>query len=302
MHNFFSLCPTSTEDTIIYTNMTFPILRQFLMLTSTKRIQCLLWHYRERYGQESNINLRWHIASLVYWIRRGFYEGCTHKICEWVVCKQFFLLILLPRCVSHPLITRDGLEAVAGVSEDKLVECHGHFRSASCINCGSAHHADDCKSSMLEKGEAPSCKSCGGLVKPDIVFFGEVMPNRFADLVHYDVASSDLVIVLGTSLLVAPVASIPDWVQSNCHRLLLNRERVGSFHDEKPSDVFLEGNCDDSVRKLCQLAGWEEELDQLFSATNPKWKDDSSLIECPFGEQLILLISTTLNGHKTRLT
>ena len=96
------------------------------------------------------------------------------------------------------------------------------------------------------------------------------MPNRFADLVHYDVASSDLVIVLGTSLLVAPVASIPDWVQSNCHRLLLNRERVGSFHDEKPSDVFLEGNCDDSVRKLCQLAGWGEELDQLFSATNPK--------------------------------
>lgn len=159
----------------------------------------------------------------------------------------------------------DGLEAVAGVNPDRMVECHGHFRNASCINCGTPHDAEDCKSSMLEKGEAPSCNSCGGLVKPTIVFFGEVMPNRFSDLVHFDVATSDLVVVLGTSLLVAPVANIPDWVKSDTHRLLINREMVGSFHGDKPTDVFLEGDCDESVRKLCQLVGWEEELDQLYA-------------------------------------
>mmetsp|Transcript_25405 Transcript_25405/g.54645 ORF Transcript_25405/g.54645 Transcript_25405/m.54645 type:complete len:376 (+) Transcript_25405:31-1158(+) len=164
----------------------------------------------------------------------------------------------------------DGLEAVAGVDPDRMVECHGHFRSASCINCGTAHEADDCKSSILEKGSAPTCNNCGSLVKPDIVFFGEVMPSRFSDLVHFDVASCDLVVVLGTSLLVAPVASIPDWVKSDVHRLLINREMVGSFHGDKPLDVFLEGDCDESVRKLCQLAGWEEELDQLYSDTHCK--------------------------------
>ena len=194
----------------------------------------------------------------------------------------------------------DGLEAVAGVDPDKLVECHGHFRDSSCTNCGMGHEADDCKSSMLDKGVAPTCNSCGGLVKPSIVFFGEVMPARFSELVHFDVASCDLVIVLGTSLLVAPVANIPDWVKSNTHRLLINREMVGSFDGQ--TDVFLEGDCDErcvlfinivivifvlsftyssndnvtpsfvptSVRKLCQLAGWEEEIENLYSDTHSK--------------------------------
>ncbi|KAL7554767.1 hypothetical protein ACHAWF_018304 [Thalassiosira exigua] len=164
----------------------------------------------------------------------------------------------------------DGLEAVSGVSPESLVECHGHFRSASCINCGMNHEADDCKRSMLGKGAAPSCGSCGALVKPDIVFFGEVMPNRFSELVHFDVASSDLVFVLGTSLMVAPVASVPDWVKSDVHRILMNREMVGSFHGRKPTDVFMEGECDASVRKLCQLVGWEDELDQIYLDTRSK--------------------------------
>ena len=101
----------------------------------------------------------------------------------------------------------DGLDAVAGVDPDKLVECHGHFRSASCIACQTKYDAELCQSSMVEKGEAPSCGTCGGVVKPDITFFGEVMPQRFAELIHDDVATTDFLIVLGTSLLVAPGSS-----------------------------------------------------------------------------------------------
>lgn len=98
---------------------------------------------------------------------------------------------------------------------------------------------------MVEQGEAPKCRTCGGWVKPTIVFFGEVMPNRFSQLVHYDVASCDLVIVLGTSLQVDPVASIPNWVKSDVHRLLINRDVVGSFCLDQPTDVFFKGDCDD---------------------------------------------------------
>lgn len=98
----------------------------------------------------------------------------------------------------------DGLDAVAGVSPDRLVECHGHFRSATCVACQTKHDIDLCKRSMVEKGEAPSCSVCGGIVKPDITFFGEVMPRRFAELIDSDCSSTDLTIVLGTSLMVAP--------------------------------------------------------------------------------------------------
>lgn len=159
----------------------------------------------------------------------------------------------------------DGLEAIAGVDPKQLVECHGHFRSASCIKCGAVHDADICKRSMIELGEAPKCKACDNLVKPDVVFFGEVMPTRFSDLIHSDVSACDLVIVLGTSLQVAPVANIPDWVKKDVPRLLINREKVGSFKGNYPTDVFMEGDCDESIQKLCQMAEWEKELNQIYS-------------------------------------
>ena len=158
----------------------------------------------------------------------------------------------------------DGLDAVAGVSPDRLVECHGHFRSATCVACQTKHDIDSCKSSMVEKGEAPSCGVCGGVVKPDITFFGEVMPQRFAELIDDDCSCTDLVIVLGTSLMVAPVASIPDWVPSRCTRLLINRDVVGTFQLKNKNDVIMQGDCDEGVRKLCQMIGWEAELDHIY--------------------------------------
>ena len=158
----------------------------------------------------------------------------------------------------------DGLEAVAGVNPDKLVECHGNFRSASCITCRSKFDANLCQTSMVEKGEAPYC-SCGGIVKPDITFFGEVMPQRFAELIHDDCDSTDLVVVLGTSLMVAPVANIPDWVPSGCTRLLVNRDVVGTFRSSNANDVILQGDCDEGIRELCRLIGCESELDLIFN-------------------------------------
>ena len=160
----------------------------------------------------------------------------------------------------------DGLDAVAGVSDERLVECHGHFRSSACIKCRTPYDAKECQNAMIELETAPTCNVCGGLVKPDIVFFGEVMPSRFADLVHYDVASTDLVIVLGSSLMVAPVCEIPNWVKSKTWRLLMNRDLVGTFG--KATDVFIEGDCDASVRQLCQMVGWEEELDAIYASTH----------------------------------
>lgn len=165
----------------------------------------------------------------------------------------------------------DGLEVLAGVDESKLVECHGHFRTASCINCGIPFNGSECKNIMLEKKIAPTCPKCSGLIKPDIVFFGESLPVRFGKLLHHDLNSADLLIVMGTSLQVTPVSLIPEMVASNCPRLLMNRELVGDFVptgvDGNYRDVFEEGDCDDSVIKLCKLLGWEDELMEMNSST-----------------------------------
>jgi NAD-dependent SIR2 family protein deacetylase len=164
----------------------------------------------------------------------------------------------------------DGLEGLAGVSEEKLVECHGHFRSCSCTStqCRStnAPGIGECREAFL-RGEAYHCPECGSLAKPDIVFFGETLPDRFQELIDDDVTSCDLLIVMGTSLLVAPVAQIPEWVGKSVPRLLINRELVGDFAKEVMlgggyTDVFMEGDCDHGVQELCRLVGgdWEQEL------------------------------------------
>eukprot|EP00934_Nitzschia_sp_Nitz4_P007111 Nitzschia sp. Nitz4//scaffold40_size135432//70241//71530//NITZ4_003247-RA/size135432-processed-gene-0.41-mRNA-1//1//CDS//3329551228//7101//frame0 len=163
----------------------------------------------------------------------------------------------------------DGLEALAEVSEDKLVECHGHFRSSTCCDCRAKTAIAECYESMVEQGKSPLCPFCGGYVKPDIVFFGEALPGRFHALLEQDVQECDLLLVIGTSLVVMPVAGIPSWVQPNATRVLINRELVGDFaYSNSDNDYFLQGDCDDSIRKLCQLMGWEKELDETHSKSS----------------------------------
>lgn len=172
----------------------------------------------------------------------------------------------------------DGLESLAGMSDDKLVECHGHFRSFSCISCQfTSDDVAECRDSYLA-GVPHQCPQCGSLSKPDIVFFGEELPRRFQELVEDDMDKCDLLIVQGTSLLVNPVAAMPSWVGRNVPRLLLNRELVGDFvrdelmrtmngHEEGDDtcsgrDMFLEGDCDHGVEEICRLIGadWVEDL------------------------------------------
>mmetsp|Transcript_14850 Transcript_14850/g.35997 ORF Transcript_14850/g.35997 Transcript_14850/m.35997 type:complete len:190 (+) Transcript_14850:613-1182(+) len=153
----------------------------------------------------------------------------------------------------------DGLEYLAGIPDDKLVECHGHFRSATCIDCGTTADADSVKNTIVKNGTVPECKNCGGNVKPDIVFFGESLPDRFHRLLRTDIQEADLLLVMGTSLQVAPVSMIPDMVQCD-HRVLFNREPVMKIRSGQ--DIFLPGDCDDHVQELCSILGWKDDLEK----------------------------------------
>ena len=92
------------------------------------------------------------------------------------------------------------LDVLAGVSEDKMIECHGHFRTAACTRCSHSFNGKECKRIIVEEKKAPICKErhCGGLVKPNIVFFGEALPLRYHRNVRQDTKKADLLIVMGT--------------------------------------------------------------------------------------------------------
>lgn len=160
----------------------------------------------------------------------------------------------------------DGLEFKAGLPEEKLIEAHGSFRTAHCIKCKKEHSVDDIIEKVRNETKMviPKC-GCGALVKPDIVFFGENLPKRFFNCMKTDFMKCDLLIIMGTSLTVHPFASLVNFVDRTCQRILINFDNdSGAFSIEPPENkrnLFLQGTCDDQCKKFLQLLKWNDEID-----------------------------------------
>jgi len=119
-----------------------------------------------------------------------------------------------------------------------VVEVHGSPMVHRCLSCGKTW---DFKTiaAMVRSDRVPSCDDCGGIVKPDITFFGEQMPVA-ALKEAFDLASAaDLILVLGSTLLVQPAASIPLYTLRN------NGSVVIINNMETPLDQYAELRYDD---------------------------------------------------------
>ncbi|XP_023026815.2 sirtuin 2 [Leptinotarsa decemlineata] len=172
----------------------------------------------------------------------------------------------------------DTLERATGLPGDKIVEAHGTFHTGHCLKCREEYTQDWIKEKIFEN-DIPICEKCPGIVKPDIVFFGESLPTKFHTLLVEDFKKCDLLIILGSSLAVQPFASLVDRVSSNIPRLLINREKAGhrsgvmallgigggmDFDSEDNSrDVLWLGDCDEGCGLLADKLGWGDELREL---------------------------------------
>ncbi|KAB5589946.1 NAD-dependent histone deacetylase SIR2 [Ceratobasidium theobromae] len=186
-----------------------------------------------------------------------------------------FIKLLADKDMLHMCFTQniDTLERLAGVPASKLVEAHGSFAENHCVDCGTKFPSDEMRELVMTPNPAvpggvnvPKCKikGCGGLVKPDIVFFGESLPERFHQSLK-TLPFADLAIVMGTSLKVHPFARLPEMVSDRCPRVLMNMEAAGGFG--RGDDVIHLAPCDDAVRELCDLLGWRDELEATWAAT-----------------------------------
>uniref|UniRef100_A0A8C5E0F7 NAD-dependent protein deacetylase sirtuin-2 n=1 Tax=Gouania willdenowi TaxID=441366 RepID=A0A8C5E0F7_GOUWI len=122
----------------------------------------------------------------------------------------------------------DTLERVAGLEADDLIEAHGTFYTSHCFSfsCRKEYNLDWMKEKIFSD-DIPKCEKCQSVVKPDIVFFGENLPDRFFTLMKTDFPQCDLLIIMGTSLQVQPFASLVSRVSKSCPRLLINMEKAG---------------------------------------------------------------------------
>ncbi|PVH94190.1 NAD-dependent deacetylase sirtuin-2 [Periconia macrospinosa] len=179
-----------------------------------------------------------------------------------------FITLLYQKGLLLKLFTQniDCLEREAGVPDDMIIEAHGSFARQCCIDC-KASYPDDLMQKAIKEKSVPTCQKteCNGLVKPEIVFFGEQLPNSFFRN-RFLPEDADLCIVMGTSLTVQPFASLPQACRDRTPRLLINSEQVGLL-GSRADDVLLLEDCDTGVRKLAEACGWLEELESLWAMT-----------------------------------
>jgi NAD-dependent deacetylase len=119
----------------------------------------------------------------------------------------------------------DNLHQESGVPAEQVIELHGNASYATCLDCGTRHELAVLKQSFLGRGEIPTCRECGGLVKTATISFGQAMPRGPMDRAETETLACDLFIVLGSSLVVYPAAGFPMLAKRNGARLvIINRE------------------------------------------------------------------------------
>ncbi|KAG5641798.1 hypothetical protein DXG03_004184 [Asterophora parasitica] len=179
----------------------------------------------------------------------------------------------------------DTLETLAGVQ--RVLQCHGSFATASCLLCRRRVPGSDIETDIMSQRVA-LCTVCNplsastpkkkrgkkkakgqwdsddedesdgpayppGIMKPDITFFGEKLTDEFDQSLAEDRERVDLLLVIGTSLKVSPVADILSHLPHSVPQILINKTPIRHINP----DILLLGNADDIVQHLCAELGWE---------------------------------------------
>jgi NAD-dependent deacetylase len=123
----------------------------------------------------------------------------------------------------------DLLHERAGSQE--VVEVHGSIRASTCPACGARHRLSEVLPLIAEGNGAPRCRACETVLKPDVVFFGEVLPAAAIDRAFELARGAGLMLVVGSSLEVHPVAGLPlEAIRGGGHLAIVNRGPTALDH------------------------------------------------------------------------
>ena len=131
----------------------------------------------------------------------------------------------------------------------RVYEIHGHLREVVCPTCHNVIPAEPLLDAFMAAGKVPHCPRCRHIMKPSVVLFGELLPWRAMKAAQHHCATADVMIVVGSSLQVAPAADLPEMALANgAHLIIINYNET---HFDDQADVVLRG---DVAEVLPQLA------------------------------------------------
>lgn len=146
----------------------------------------------------------------------------------------------------------DNLHQQAG--SRRVCEYHGTTRTLSCTGCGATRDVQGVDLTTLP----PCCSHCGGLMKPDFVFFGEPIPSRAARMAIQEVRKADCMLIIGTTGEVMPASLLPRMAKDNgCFVVEINTQP--SAYTDQITDVFLQGKATTIVSALVDAVERGEE-------------------------------------------
>ncbi|NLO90023.1 MAG: NAD-dependent protein deacylase [Clostridia bacterium] len=145
----------------------------------------------------------------------------------------------------------DGLHQDAGVPDDMVFELHGNMRRVICLDCGRLYETEHIKDKLF-KEEIPQCDHCRGILKPYIVFFGELLPSNVLEEACFRAQNCDLLIVVGSSLSVYPAANIPRYaLDAQVPLIIIN---MTPTYLDAYADVVIRGKAGEIMDRAVKLA------------------------------------------------
>lgn len=148
----------------------------------------------------------------------------------------------------------DNLHQRAG--SRRVLELHGHLREATCVRCYKKVPAEPTVERTIRKGKVPHCK-CGGVLKPDVILFGEQLPIRVLNQAMDEARNCDLILVAGSSLEVTPAADIPFLaVDCGAKSIIVNLQPT-TF--DPGADVVIHGDVAEVLPRFVQAVSMPED-------------------------------------------
>lgn len=198
------------------------------------------FYFQKLISDESCRERYWQMSTEYYAVMKEAQPNPAHLALK-ILEDTGRLLAIVTQNIDH-------LHHRAGNSSEKVIEIHGTAFTVSCLSCGRGWDRDEIEARVASGEKVPYCDHCSGILKPDTISFGQAMPEgKMLESIMY-AQQCDLCIVLGSSLVVYPAASVPEQaVQIGAHLIIIN-------HDETPLDHKADLVIHDSVTKrLAQI-------------------------------------------------
>ncbi len=142
----------------------------------------------------------------------------------------------------------DNLHQKAGNSPALVHELHGNMQWLICLDCGKRCSVEVMLQKSIEEDNVPGCRNCGGILKPDVVFFGEALPQNVLKQATYTSQECDLFIVIGSSLVVYPAAYMPQYAKrARAGVVIIN---IGPTEQDELADVIIDHYAGETMTKI----------------------------------------------------